>query len=118
MAVHIGEAALDEVLRERIESIKVITGVVEMIGEREAQPLDHFLDRLFVFELFLDRIGVIEAQVTNAAIVASEAKVQANGFGVTDVQVAIGLRRKTGDHLAAVLVGQIVGINDLSNEVR
>jgi hypothetical protein len=44
--------------------------------------------------LFLFRIGVIEAQVCFAAELVGEPEVDANGLGVTDVKVAVGLGRK------------------------
>ena len=47
-----------------------------------------------------------------------DAEVQADGLGVTDVQVAVRLGRKARHHLAAVLAGGDVGLHELEHEVR
>jgi hypothetical protein len=52
-------------------------------------------NRIDVLLFFLFRIGVVEAHVTRAAIVACQAEVQTDRFGVAEVQVAVGLRRET-----------------------
>jgi len=52
-------------------------------------------DRVDVFLFFLFRVGVVEAQVAAAAVIARQAEVQADRFGVAEVQVAVGLRRET-----------------------
>ena len=46
------------------------------------------------FLVFFFRIGVVEAQVADAAEVARQPEVHADALGVADVQVAVGLRRK------------------------
>ena len=51
--------------------------------------------------LFLFGIGVVEAQVAFAAEFGGEAEVQADGFGVADVQIAVRLRGETRVHAAA-----------------
>jgi len=52
------------------------------------------LDRVDVLLFFLFRIGVVEAQPTNAAEFFCQTKVQADRTGVADVQIAVRLRRK------------------------
>ncbi len=47
-----------------------------------------------VFLLFLFRIGVVEAHVAHAAVIACEAEIEADRLGVAEVQVAVGLGRK------------------------
>ena len=63
-------------------------------------------------------IGVVEAQMANARVVVGETEVQANRFCVTNVQIAIRLRRKARHNLAIVFTTQLIGIDNLSNEVR
>ena len=63
--------------------------------------------------LFLGRVGVVEAQVALAAELVGEAEVQADGLGVADVQVAVGLGRKAGvDASPYLLVRQVVEDDD------
>jgi hypothetical protein len=65
----------------------------------EAQPLDRVEDGVDVFLFFLLRVGVVETHVAAAGVVSGQAEVQADRLGVADVQVAVRLGRKTGDHL-------------------
>ena len=53
-----------------------------------------FLDRIYVFGLFLRRIGVIIAQVALAAIFYGNIEIDANSFGVANMQITIWLRRE------------------------
>src|SRR6267378_1414690 len=45
-------------------------------------------------------------------------EVEADGLGVADVEIAVGLGRETRDDLAAEAARAIVRIDDLANEVR
>jgi hypothetical protein len=76
----------------------------------EAQPLHGVDDGVDVLLLFLLGVGVVEAQVADAAVVARQAEVQADALGVADVQVAVGLGREAGADLGRVgLAGRVVG---------
>ncbi len=52
-----------------------------------------------------------------ALIIAGQAEVQANRFGVAKVQIAIGLWRKARDHALDLTLGQ-VGIDNVANKVN
>ena len=56
-------------------------------------------------DLFLARVGVVEAQVAQAAELLGDAEVQADRLGVADVQIAVRLGREAGVHAAVVLAG-------------
>ena len=62
----------------------------------ETQPLDVFFDGVDVFVVFFFRVGIVKTQVAQAIVNISQTEVQADGFGVTDVQIAIRLGRETG----------------------
>ncbi len=51
--------------------------------------MDIFFDRIHVFHIFFDRVGVIEAQVALAAKCFGRAEIDADGFGVADMQVTV-----------------------------
>ena len=70
---------------------------MEVLAPVEAEPGDVFLDRLDELDLLLGRVGVVEAQVAAAAEILGDTKTNADRLGVADVQVAIGLRWKSGD---------------------
>ena len=100
LLVHIGVAGLDQVLGGAVHEVEVVAGVVEVaVAVRlpaEAQPLHRVEDGVDVFLLFLLRVGVVEAHVAHALVVARQAEVQADALGVAHVQVAVGLGREAG----------------------
>lgn len=55
-----------------------------------------FTDGIHVFGIFLHRIGIVEAQVAQPAVLLRQPEVDADGFGVADVQIAVRLRREPG----------------------
>jgi len=61
-----------------------------LVGPAGDQPLDVGRDGLDILDLLLGRVGVIEAQVALAVVLAGDAEVQADGLGVADVQVPLG----------------------------
>jgi hypothetical protein len=122
LLVHVGVAGFDEVFRRAVHEVEVVAGLVEVVlglaveGRipAEAQPLHRVEDGVDVFGVFLLGVGVVEAHVAHAAVVARQAKVQADALGMAHVQVAVGLGRKTGADLRRVrraggLVGGVAG---------
>jgi hypothetical protein len=70
----------------------------------------HLDDGVDVLLLFLLGVGVVEAQVADAAVVLRQAEVQADALGMADVQVAVGLGREAGADAGRVGgPGQVVG---------
>ncbi len=115
--IHVGLAGLDELDRPLEELVEVVGGVAEAIPLK-AEPAHILLDGVHVLLLFLLGIGVVEAQVGQAAELVGQAEVEADGLGVTDVQVAVRLRRKArlNDGVAILLRLQILD-EDLADEV-
>ena len=107
LLVDVGEAGLDQRLGGAVHEVEVVAREVEVRGRRssgrrsgacQSKPsqLHRVEDRVDVLLLFLLRVGVVEAQVADAAVVLRQAEVQADALGVADVQVAVGLGRKAG----------------------
>jgi hypothetical protein len=63
------------------------------------------LDGLRVFLAFPFRVGIVETQIALALIVLCQTEVQANRFGMADMQITVGLRRKTCDDAAVFASG-------------
>ena len=83
----------------------------------KAQPAHVVLNRLRILIAFLFRVGVVEAQVALAVVVFCQAEIQADGFGVTDMQIAVRLGRKAGLY-RAVLAARKIRIDNRANEIR
>ncbi len=118
LAIDVGESLQDEPFGERVQRVVVIGRVIAVRSPIVAEPADRRGDRILVFDVLLERIGVVEAQVTGSAIVRGEAEIEDDRLRVTEVQVAVGLRWKPRDDAAAVRVVRIVLGNDRAQEVR
>ncbi len=99
LVVHIGQAGADEVFRPAVQPLEIVGGVVKVLPPIEAEPAHVALDGVDIFLLFLGRIGVVETQMTAAAEFLGDAEIQADRLGVADMQIAVRLGRKAGDHL-------------------
>ena len=115
--VNVGLAVLDQLDRPLVELVEVVGGVVEAVP-LEAQPAHVRHDGVDVLLLFFFRVGVVEAQVGLAAELVGQAEVEADGLGVPDVQVAVGLGREARlDDRVAVLLGLQVLDDDVADEI-
>ena len=98
LVVDIGLAGADQVLGPVVELLEIVRGVVEVLAPVEAEPAHVALDRVDVLLLLLGRVGVVEAQVAAAAELLRDAEIEADRLGVADMQIAVRLGRKAGDH--------------------
>ena len=97
------------------------------INPVKTEPTHHVFNRIDVFGGFFLRVGVVKTQVATPAVTVRRAKIQANTFCVTYVQVAVRLRWKTRNHIRQWFALRIhampvftccdVGINFLANEI-
>ena len=108
---------LDQLHRPIVELVKVVG--CKMFGiPFKAEPANIFFDRFNKFGVFLLRVGVVEAKIALAAKLFGDAEVQANGFRVADMEVAIGLRRKPGLNLSIIFTASDIVSDDLADEVK
>ena len=68
----------------------------------KAQPTHVGLNGRGVFLVLGFGIGIVEAQVTGAAIFRSDAEIEADRLGVSDMQITVRLGRKARRDPAAV----------------
>ena len=126
LAVDVGVAGRDEILGHQVQLLEVIAGKIQValavLLPAETEPLDAVDDGVDVFLLFPGRVGVVEAQMAHALVVARHAEVQADRLGVADVQVAVRLGREAGDDrcqaVAPVGAGGQVRFDDRAQEIR
>ncbi len=86
----------------------------EPVAPVKAQPVDILLDGVHILGVLLGGVGVVHAQVAQAAEALGGAEVDGQRLAVADVQIAVGLRRKTGvdlrsapDHAKMVAMGLV-----------
>ena len=114
--VHIGQAFIDQLDRELVQLLEVVRCPAHLAVPLETQPAHVLLDRQRVFLAFLFRVGVVETQVAFSLVILRQSEVQADGFGMADMQIAVRLRRKARDD-AAVLAACQIGIDDIADEI-
>src|SRR5699024_1973721 len=89
----------DQRFSKVIHELEVVAGVITIVFIAvfpvESQPADHVDDGVDVFVFFFFGVGVIKAQMTGTWIVAGEFEVEADAFGMSNMQIAIGLGGKT-----------------------
>src|ERR1700693_5009858 len=85
----------------------------------EAQPFHAVDDGVDVFLIFLGRIGIVEAQMATAVVIARQSEIDADCLGVADMQITVGFGRKTGDNLRQRLSLLIfaIGVSAVGNIV-
>src|SRR5690606_28188112 len=92
---------------------EVVAGEVQvgfvLVLPIEAQPLHHVDDGVYVFGFFLLRVGVVEAQVAGAVVIARQPEIQADALGVADAQVAAGFRRKARTYAGCIRARPALG---------
>jgi len=114
----IGFAVADQAAGQLVHLLEVVGGVVVVRAPIEAQPADIRLDGIGVFDILLDGVGVVHAQVAFPVVLERHAEIQADGLGMADVQIAVGFGREARDDLAAILAGAVVLRDDLADEVH
>ena len=93
---HVGQPLLDEQHRLTVVLLKVVGAVEEAVAPVKAQPVDVLLDGLHKLLVLLGGVGVVHSQVAQAVVLLGSAEVDGQRLAVSDVQVAVGLRRETG----------------------
>jgi len=104
LLVHVGVPSLHQVFGGAVHEVEVVAGKVAVFFDAtgavglpvKAEPAHRRVDGIDVFLLLFFGVGVVEAQVADAAVVARQPEVEADAFGVPNVQVAVGLGRETG----------------------
>ena len=120
----IGLPAANQLLGDLEHRVKHVRRVVEaglariaLAGPLEAEPVDVLLDVLGVLVGLLGRIRVVESEVALAIKELGHAEVNADGLGVSDMNVAVRFRRETRNNLAAGLALGNVLFNPLTEKM-
>ncbi len=114
--VHIGLAFLDQLFRPCIQLPEIVRCVIQVPAPIETEPTDTVLDGVDILHVFFGRICVVEAEMAASAVISRQPEIETDGLGVTDVEVAVGLGRKSGDDVP-VLAGPQILVNDGADEV-
>ena len=83
----------------------------------KAQPSYIFFDGVHILHVFLDRVGIVIPQITSAVVLLRCHEVQADGLGVTNMQVAVRLRRESRQNLVSVLAVFQILVNNIVDKI-
>ena len=108
-------AVFDQLHGTFIEFWEIIGRIAFFALPVEAQPFYIGFDRIYIFCIFFHRIGIIKTQVAFAVVALCQAKIQADGFGMSHMQIAVWFRRESGVYFFRS-IGDIF-INNCLNKV-
>ena len=94
--IHESLAFLNQLQRNLIIFIKIAGRIKKSVLPIEAKPFYVLLNGFYILHILFCGVGIIKTQVAFAAVQICQAKVQADGFCMTDMQVAIWFGRKSG----------------------
>src|SRR5206468_9099172 len=108
LAVDVGKAVLDKPLGETIQSVVIVGRMIAVLAPVVTQPAYGARDRILVFDILFERVGVVVPKMTHAAVFRGEAEVEADRLCVPVVKITIGLGRKARDHSATIFAGPVI----------
>ena len=114
--VDIGLPFAHQMLGPFVEPLEMVGREVQVLAPVVAEPADVGLDGVDERGLFLDRIGVVEAEMAAPAELTGDPEIEHDRLGVADMEVAVGLGREAGDHLVGA-PGRNVLADDGANEI-
>src|SRR3954454_8630865 len=100
-----------------IQLFEVVRCVQRFAG-RESEPRQIVDDRTGELDVFGVGIRVVESQIAHTAEVRGDPVVDADGLGVTDVQVAVRFGWKAGLHATTEVAGLDVGLDQVADEIE
>jgi hypothetical protein len=103
----------------------VATRLIKMMGASGTVPsaidaagVSNALARgIHILDLFLGRIRVVHAQITNAAELAGDTEVQADALGMADVEIAIRFGGEARVDARVFPLGNVLG-DDVADKIR
>ena len=115
----IGKTLFNESHRLTIVLLKVVRTVEKAIPPVEAKPVNVLLNGIHKLGILLGGVGIVHPEVAQTSELFGSAEVDGQGLAVTDVQVAVRLRRKTcmDGHALELSAGSNVLFNKCMDKV-
>ena len=113
---NVGIALLDELNGELVAFAEIVGAVEHAARGGRAQPLQILADGADELVGLLGRVGVVVAEVEQAAVLVSHVGVDADGLHRADVEITVGLGGKAGVDLQRG-IGQQILVDDVVNKV-
>ena len=94
----ISQALLDQLNGVLIVLFKVVGTKEETVAPVKAQPVNIVLNGFHELHIFFGGVGIVHTQIAHAAVLLGGTEIDDQSLAVTDVQIAVGLRREPGVH--------------------
>ena len=82
------------------------------------QPSNIILYGVHILLAFLNWVSIVETQVTNPTVFFSDAKIQANRFGMPDVKITIWFGWESGAHASFMLINSKILGDHVADKIR
>ena len=113
LLIHIGQALFDQIHSGAVHGVEIVAGKIQVAnGCSRAivwgypsvanQPLHGVGNGVYILLVFFFWIGVVKTQMANAVVVACQTKVNANAFGMPNVQITVRFWWETGTDFGRV----------------
>ena len=96
---HIGQTLFNKSHGQLIGLVEVVGAIKEPIAPVKTKPMNILLDCIHKLSVLFSRIGVVHAQVADAAEFFRRTKVNNQRLAVSNVEITVGLRWETGVNL-------------------
>ena len=116
LVIHVCQPFPDQVFRPFIKLLEIVRGI-PLVLPLESEPVYVLLYRIHIFRVLLDRVGVVKAEVSLAAVFLRQPEIEAYTLGMSYMQIAVRLRRETG-HDALTLPRCEVSLYDLLQKIQ
>ena len=104
----IGLSFFDQLHRAFVHGVKIIGSKEQPVLEVGSQPFYICNDGFHIFGFFLRGIGIVKTEVEFSSILLCKTIVQKNGLGMSDMKIAVGLRREPGLDVVIYSLRQIL----------
>ena len=88
-----------------------------MVGPAGDKPVHVLGDGIHILDVFLGRVGVVHAEVADAAELAGDAEIEADGLGVADMEVAVRFGRKARVYSLLKFFRLLILVNDIADKI-
>ena len=118
LVIHIGQPLLNQVGGKVVELFKVIGGKILPVFPVKSKPVNVLLDGIHKLHILLGGIGIVETEIALSAILLSYTKIETDGLGMTNMKVAVGLRRKACMHPFIIPAAANIFLNHGLNKIE
>ena len=117
-AIDVGFTFFDQDDGKFIELLEIVRGVELLAVPVESQPAHVVFNGRDEFRIFRGGVRVVETQVADSPrVFPGDSEIEADGFGMADVEIPVRFRWKAGDDAAVVLPGGLICCHDFTNEI-